>query len=100
VENPKRQRFFQTAQLSAAQTGSVQRQQLLQQLLLLLSRLLLKQALHNNNDYNYYNNYCYNSLRSTSNTRAVRCQILRLKYIKFDFHWGSAPEAYSAPTDH
>jgi len=30
-----------------------------------------------------------------------RCQILRLKYTKFDFGWGSAPdpagEAYSAP---
>ena len=32
---------------------------------------------------------------------ATRCQIFRLKYIKFDFHWGSAPDpaggAYCAP---
>jgi len=32
---------------------------------------------------------------------ATSCQILRLKYTKFDFGWGSAPEpaegAYSAP---
>jgi len=34
---------------------------------------------------------------------ATRCQLLRLKCIKFDFSWGSAPdpagEAYSAPPD-
>jgi len=34
---------------------------------------------------------------------ATRCQILRLKHIKFDFGWGSAPDpaggAYSAPPD-
>ena len=34
---------------------------------------------------------------------ATRYQILRLKYTKFDFGWGSAPypagEAYSAPSD-
>ena len=34
---------------------------------------------------------------------ATRCQILRLKCIKFDFGWGSAPDpaggAYSAPPD-
>jgi len=33
---------------------------------------------------------------------ATRCQILRLKYTKFDFSCGSAPprwEAYSAPPD-
>ena len=33
----------------------------------------------------------------------IRCQILRLKYNKFDFDWGSAPDpagrAYSAPPD-
>jgi len=32
-----------------------------------------------------------------------RCQILRLKYTKFDFGWGCAPDpaggAYSAPPD-
>jgi len=35
---------------------------------------------------------------------ATRCQILRLKYTKFDFGWGSATDlaggAYSAPPDH
>ena len=34
---------------------------------------------------------------------ATRCQILRLKFTKFDFGWGSAPDpavgAYSAPPD-
>jgi len=34
---------------------------------------------------------------------ATRCQILRLKYTKFDFGWGSAPDpaggAYSATPD-
>jgi len=34
---------------------------------------------------------------------ATRCQISRLKFIKFDFRWGSIPdpagEAYSAPSD-
>jgi len=34
---------------------------------------------------------------------ATRCQILRLKCIKFNFGWGFAPDpaggAYSAPTD-
>jgi len=34
---------------------------------------------------------------------ATRCQILRLKCIKFNFGWGSAPDpaggAYSAPSD-
>ena len=34
---------------------------------------------------------------------ATRCQILRLKCIKFDFGWGSTPDstggAYSAPAD-
>jgi len=34
---------------------------------------------------------------------ATRCQILRLKRIKFNFGWGSAPdpagEAYSTPSD-
>ena len=34
---------------------------------------------------------------------ATKCQILRLKYTKFNFGWGSAPnparEAYSARTD-
>ena len=33
----------------------------------------------------------------------TRCQILRLKYTKFDFGWGSAPDpaggAYSVPQD-
>ena len=33
----------------------------------------------------------------------TRCQILRLKCTKFDFHWGSAPDpdggVYSAPPD-
>jgi len=34
---------------------------------------------------------------------ATRCQIFRLRCIKFDFHWGSAPDAaggaYSTPPD-
>jgi len=30
-------------------------------------------------------------LRKISKTGATRCQILRLKYTKFDFRWGSAP---------
>jgi len=34
---------------------------------------------------------------------ATKCPILRLKYTKIDFGWGSAPDpaggAYSAPTD-
>ena len=34
---------------------------------------------------------------------ATRCHILRLKFTKFDFGWGSAPDpaggAYSAPPD-
>jgi len=34
---------------------------------------------------------------------ATRCQILRLKCIKFNFGWGSAPDpaggAYSTPPD-
>jgi len=40
-------------------------------------------------------------LRKISKIGAKRCQILRLKYTKFDFRWGSAPDpaggAYSAP---
>jgi len=36
-------------------------------------------------------------------TVTAKCQILRLKFIKFDFGWGSAPDpagaAYSAPPD-
>jgi len=42
-------------------------------------------------------------LRKISKIGATRCQILRLKCIKFDFRWGSAPDpaggAYSAPPD-
>ena len=41
-------------------------------------------------------------LRKISTFDATRCQILRLKCTKFDFHWGSAADpaggAYSAPT--
>jgi len=55
--------------------------------------------------------YCLNvtkfgqlSLRKIIKIVATRCQILRLKYTKFDFGWGSAPEpargAYSALPDH
>jgi len=40
-------------------------------------------------------------LRKMIKIVATRCQILRLKCIKFDFGWGSAPDptggAYSAP---
>ena len=40
-------------------------------------------------------------LRKISKIGATRCQILSLKYTKFDFRWGSAPDpaggAYSAP---
>jgi len=54
--------------------------------------------------------YCLNCtkfgqliLRKIINIVASRCQILRLKCIKFDFGWGSAPDlaggAYSAPPD-
>ena len=42
-------------------------------------------------------------LRKIIKIVATRCQILRLKCIKFDFGWGSAPNptggAYSAPPD-
>jgi len=42
-------------------------------------------------------------LRKISKSDATRCQILRLKCTKFNFHWGSAPNptggAYSAPPD-
>jgi len=42
-------------------------------------------------------------LRKISKFDAIRCQILRLKYTKFDFRWGFAPdpagEVYSAPPD-
>jgi len=42
-------------------------------------------------------------LRIISKFDAIRCQILRLKYTKFDFRWGSSPdpagEAYNTPTD-
>jgi len=36
-------------------------------------------------------------LRKIIKIVATRCQILRLKCTKFDFGWGSAGEAYSAP---
>jgi len=40
-------------------------------------------------------------LRRIVNIVATKCQILRLKCIKIDFGWGSAPDpaggAYSAP---
>ena len=43
------------------------------------------------------------SLRKIIKIVATRCQILKLKCIKFDFSWGSAPDpaqgAYSAPPD-
>ena len=42
-------------------------------------------------------------LKKISKIGATRCQILRLKCIKIDFRWGSAPDpaggAYSAPPD-
>jgi len=42
-------------------------------------------------------------LRKISKIGATRCQILRLKFTKIDFRWGSAPDpaggAYSAPPD-
>ena len=42
-------------------------------------------------------------LRKIIKILATRCHILRLKCIKFDFGWGSAPDpaggAYSAPPD-
>jgi len=54
--------------------------------------------------------YCVNCtkfgqliLRKISEIVAIRCQILRLKCIKFDFGWGSATDptegAYSTPPD-
>jgi len=40
-------------------------------------------------------------LRKIIKTVATRCHILRFKYIKFDFGWGSTPNptgrTYSAP---
>jgi len=40
-------------------------------------------------------------LRKIIETVATRCQILRVKYTKFDFGWGSTPDptgrAYSTP---
>ena len=38
-------------------------------------------------------------LRKIINILATRCQILKLKCTKFDFGWGSAGGAYSAPID-
>jgi len=42
-------------------------------------------------------------LRKIIKLGATRCHILQLKYTKFDFGWGSAPDpagkAYSAPPD-
>jgi len=38
-------------------------------------------------------------LRKIIKIVATRCQILRLKCTKFDFGWGSAVGAYSAPPD-
>jgi len=42
-------------------------------------------------------------LRKISKIGATRCRILRLKFTKFDFCWGSALDptagAYSAPPD-
>jgi len=42
-------------------------------------------------------------LRKIINIIATRCHILKLKYTKFDFGWGSAPDptggAYSAPPE-
>ena len=42
-------------------------------------------------------------LRKIIKTVATRCHILKLKYTKFYFGWGSAPDpaggAYSAPPD-
>jgi len=43
------------------------------------------------------------NLRKIIKVVATRCHLLRLKYTKFDFGWGSAPNpaggAYSAPPD-
>ena len=42
-------------------------------------------------------------LKKISKIGATRCQILRLKWTKIDFGWGSAPDpaggAYNAPPD-
>jgi len=42
-------------------------------------------------------------VRENKKIGATRCQIFRLKCIKFDFRWGSVPDptggAYSAPPD-
>ena len=42
-------------------------------------------------------------LRKITKIVATRCHILRLKFTKFDFGWGSAPDpaggAHSAPSD-
>ena len=41
-------------------------------------------------------------LRKIIKPDATRCQILKLKCIKFDFGWGAAPDpagAYSTPPD-
>jgi len=42
-------------------------------------------------------------VRENKKIGAIRCQIFRIKYTKFDFCWGSAPDptegAYSAPPE-
>ena len=47
--------------------------------------------------------YCYLILRKITKFVATRCQILKLKFTKFNFDWGSAPDPgggdYSAPPD-
>jgi len=48
--------------------------------------------------------YCFRFSRKLVKLLSLtRCQILRLKCTKFDFGWGSAPDAtggaYSAPLD-
>jgi len=43
----------------------------------------------------------FGKVRETEKNGATRCQIFRLKCIKFDFRWGSTPDpvggAYSTP---
>ena len=36
--------------------------------------------------------YCYLILRKITKFVATRCQILKLKFTKFNFDWGSAPD--------
>jgi len=54
-------------------------------------------------DWNNFRKFSQLILIKVIKTVATRCQILRLKFIKFNLGWGSSPDpawgAYSAPPD-